>query len=134
MTGRRSDRFNQDRRGLHAMEEKMTEVRSVRIICDPVLRDGVLKQISDFGVTGFTWWEAHGKGHRETVPDVETMAGWNRSFGGEKRTYIEVWCPPQIAEKIVVFCQGSQFRGIGMIVGLGPLLVHEDESVKFAVK
>jgi hypothetical protein len=114
------------------MDVKMTEVRAVRIICDPVLKDGVLKQLTDFGAAGFTWWEAHGKGHRETVPDVQTMSGWHRSLGGEDRIYIEVWCHPQIAERIVLYCQGSQFRGIGMIVGLGPLLIHEDESSKFA--
>jgi hypothetical protein len=116
------------------MPENMTEIRSVRIICDPVLKDGVLKQIAEFGVTGHTWWEAHGKGHRETVPDVQTMAGWNRSFGGENRIYIEVWCPPQFAERIVCYCQGSQFRGIGMIVGLEALLIHEQECRKFSPK
>ena len=100
------------------MLEKMTEIRSVRIICDPVLNEGVLKKLAEFGATGFTWWDTHGKGHRETVPDVQTMSGWNLSFGGENRISIEVWCRPRIADKIIAYCQGSQFRGIGMIAGL----------------
>jgi hypothetical protein len=116
------------------MFENMKEVRSVRIICDPVLKDGVLKQLADFGACGFTWGEAHGKGHRETVPNVQTMAGWNRSFGGESRVYIEVWCHPEIAQKIISYCHGSHFRGIGMIVGLEVLMIHEDECRKFSAK
>jgi hypothetical protein len=116
------------------MDLNMTEVRSVRIICDAALKDGVLKQLNDLGASGFTWWQAHGKGHRETVPDVETMSGWHSSLGGEDRIMVEVWCHPKLAEQIVLFCQGSQFRGIGMIVGTCPVMVHDEESAKFTVK
>ncbi len=93
-----------------------------------------MKQLADFGVAGFTWWEAHGKGHPETVPDVQTISGWHKSFGAENQICIEVWCNPAVAERIVEYCQGSQFRGIGMIVGIAPLFIHEDEAPKFAKK
>ena len=108
------------------------EVRSVRIFCDPVLKDGVLKKLAELGVAGFTWWEAHGKGHRETVPDVQTTAGWHRGLGSEERVCVEVWCNLSIAEEIVTYCQGHQFRGIGMIAGVAPLWIHRDEFTKFA--
>ena len=116
------------------MAVSFAEIHSVRIFCDPVLKDRVLQQLTDFGAAGFTWWDAHGKGHRETVPDVQTISGWQRSLGGENRVCIEVWCNFQVAEQIIAFCQGNQFRGIGMIVGLGPLLIDEDEAAKFAEK
>jgi nitrogen regulatory protein PII len=116
------------------MAVKLVEFRAVRMICDPALKDSVLKQLTDFGAAGFTWWDAHGKGHPETVPDVQTISGWHQSLGAENRVYIEVWCNSQVAEMIVEHCQGSQFRGIGMIVGVAPLLIHEDEAAKFAEK
>jgi hypothetical protein len=62
------------------------------------------------------------------------MSGWNRSFGGENRIYIEVWCSPQIADNIIAHCQGSQFRGIGMIAGLQVLRIHDEECRKFSAK
>jgi nitrogen regulatory protein PII len=113
------------------MSAPYEEIRSVRIVCDPALKDGVLAQLAEFGVPGFTWWEAHGKGHRETVPDVQTVGGWPRGLGNEERVCIEIWCAPSIAEKIIAYCQGSQFRGIGMIVGVGPFWLHRDEVAKF---
>jgi nitrogen regulatory protein PII len=116
------------------MAVKLVEVRAVRIICDPVLKDGVLKQLADFGAAGFTWWDAHGKGHPETVPDVQTISGFHQSFGAENRVCIEAWCNLEVADMIVAYSQGSQFRGIGMIVGISPLLIHEDEAAKFAKK
>jgi hypothetical protein len=70
----------------------------------------------------------------ETVPDVETISGWQRSLGGEDRIMIEVGCHPKLAEQILLFCQGSQFRGIGMIVGMCPVMVHEEETAKLTVK
>ena len=81
------------------MDLNMTEVRSVRIICDTALKDGVLKQLNDLGASGFTWWQAHEKGHRETVPDVETMSGWQRSGGGEDRIMIEIGVLPNWLNK-----------------------------------
>jgi nitrogen regulatory protein PII len=114
------------------MSDPFVEVRSVRIVCDPVLKDGVLEQLKELDAPGFTWWEAQGKGHRETVPDVQTAAGWHRGLGSEKRVCIEVWCSRSIAEKILAYCQGSQFRGIGMIAGVEPFWIHRDELAKFA--
>lgn len=38
---------HQSRRPFDSMDLNMTEVRSVRIICDPALKDGVLKQLND---------------------------------------------------------------------------------------
>ena len=110
----------------------LQEVRSVRIVCDPALKEGVLAKLEEFQAPGFTWWEAHGKGHRETVPDVQTIAGWHKGLGSERRVCIEVWCNQAIAEQIVAFCQGKQFRGIGMIAGMAPFWIHSDEAAKFA--
>jgi hypothetical protein len=31
------------------MANKLVEVRAVRMICDPILKDGVLKQLADSG-------------------------------------------------------------------------------------
>jgi nitrogen regulatory protein PII len=110
------------------------EVRSVRIICDPDLQSRVLEQVRDLGASGFTWWEVHGLGHREAVPDVQTASGWHRSLGGESRIVIEVWCTQSVAEKILAYCQDRQFKGIGMIAAMVPLLIHEDEAAKFPTK
>ncbi|HXY37545.1 MAG TPA: hypothetical protein VEI07_25200 [Planctomycetaceae bacterium] len=116
------------------MSAQFEEVRSVRIFCDPVLKEGVLKKLVELGVAGFTWWEAHGKGHPETVLDVQTTAGWHRGLGSEERVCIEAWCNSSLAEAIVDYCQGRQFRGIGMIAGMAPLWIHADEAAKFAAK
>ena len=116
------------------MATKLVEARSVHITCDTALKDGVLKHIDELGATGFTWWNAHGKGHRETVPDVQTISGWHKGFGGENRVCIEVWCSVPVAEKILAYCQEPQFNGIGMIAALQPLLIQEEEATKWAAK
>jgi hypothetical protein len=77
---------------------------------------------------------AHGLGHREKVPDVQTVSGWHRSLGGESRICIEVWCAVDVAEKILAYCQESEFRGIGMIAAAQPLLIHQEEASKFFTK
>jgi hypothetical protein len=114
------------------MSDPLEEVRSVRIVCDPALKDGVLMQLEELGVSGFTRWAAHGMGHRETVPDVQTASGWNRGFGSEERICVEAWCKLSTAQKIVDYCEGSQFRGIGMIAGVAPVWIHRDEAARFA--
>jgi nitrogen regulatory protein PII len=116
------------------MSTTLEEVRSVRIVCDPALKDGVLEKLVELRAPGFTWWEAHGKGHRETVPDVQTISGWHKGLGTERRVVIEVWCHPSVAEEIIAYCQGSQFKGIGMIAGIAPFWMHRDEVAKFAPK
>jgi hypothetical protein len=113
---------------------KSVEARAVRIVCDTALQEGVLREIDELGAAGFTWWRAHGKGHHETVPDVETISGWHKSFGSENRVCIEVWCTPAVAEKILTYCQGKQFTGIGMIAAVQPLMIHEEEAAKWAAK
>ena len=107
--------------------DQYVEIRAVRIICDSVLKDGLLKELRALGVTGVTWWAVHGEG---TVTEIESVAAWNRASTGLSRIYIEVWCHSSIADKIVAYCQGTRFEGIGMIVGLEPLLVHKDETAK----
>jgi len=109
------------------MTAQYAEIRAVRIICDTVLKDGLLKELRALGATGVTWWAAHGEG---TVTEIETVAAWNRASTGLSRIYIEVWCHASVADKIVAYCQGSRFEGIGMIVGLEALLVHKDEAAK----
>lgn len=104
------------------MSVKFTEVRSVRIICDGRLKDHMLREVLDLGATGYTWWEAHGKGQHEMLDNL---------FSGLDRIYIEVWCNASTAERISAYCQGDQFRGMGMTVGLETLLVPETEAAKF---
>jgi hypothetical protein len=112
----------------------LVEARSVRIICDTALKEGVLKHIDELGAAGFTWWNAHGKGHRETVPDVQTISGWHKSLGSENRICIEAWCTSPVAERILSYCQGKQFAGIGMIAAIELLMIHEEEAAKWVAK
>jgi|SRR5579871_5627799 len=107
------------------MSVKFSEVRAVRIICDGRLKDRLLQQVLQLGATGYTWWEAHGKGEHETLDNL---------FSGLDRVYIEVWCGPEVAEKIAAHCASAQFRGIGMTVGVDALQVPEAELSKFAKK
>jgi nitrogen regulatory protein PII len=111
--------------GHHA--DQYAEIRAVRIICDSVLKDRVLTELHALGATGFTWWEVHGEG---TVTEIGTMGVLHRPNVGLSRIYFEVWCHSTVADKIVAYCQGTRFEGIGMIVGLEPLLVHKDEAAK----
>jgi len=46
---------------------QFVEVQAVRIICDSVVGERVLKELNALGVPGCTWWQAHGEG---TVPEV----------------------------------------------------------------
>jgi hypothetical protein len=103
------------------MDDQLVEIRSVRIICDSVLKDRVLNQLHTFGATGHTFWPAYGAG---TV--VET--GWPEAFSHPNRIYVEVWCRPAVAGKIVEYCRGTAFEGIGMIAGVQPLWIHADEA------
>ena len=107
------------------MSVKFAEVRSVRIICDGQLKNRILDQLPKLGAAGYTWWEAHGKGEHETISDL---------YSGLDRVYIEVWCCLEVAEKILGYCLGPQFRGVGMTVGVDTLLVAESEAGKFAAK
>ena len=105
------------------MSVKFLEVRSVRIICDGRLKDRLLQQVLQLSfTTGYTWWEAHGKGQHEMLDNL---------FSGLDRVYIEVWCNLETAEKIAAHCQSDQFRGLGMTVGMESFLVPESESAKF---
>jgi hypothetical protein len=103
------------------MMGKLIEVRAVRIICDVVLRERVLKELDKLGASGHTAWPAYGHG---TVHE----AGWPDAFASPNRVYVEVWCRKSVAEKIVEYCHSSKFEGIGMIAGVHPLWVHEDEA------
>jgi nitrogen regulatory protein PII len=104
------------------MSVTLKEVRSVRIVCDSFLIDDVLEHLTQFGATGYTWWRAHGQGDHPTGTGL---------FTEMRRVSIEVWCNLEVAEKIVAYCQSSQFRDIGMAVGTTPLMVPEDEAAKF---
>jgi hypothetical protein len=99
--------------------KKLTEVRVVRIICDSILKEGLLGQLHDFGATGWTWWLAHGKGEHPTD------AGF---FNELPQMYIEVWCREKVAQKIMNYCNSSHFDGIGMSVGISPLFVSPEQA------
>jgi len=94
-----------------------TEVQAVRIICDIVLKDNLLDKLAEFGAKGFTWWEVNGKGENITHFPFNQII---------PRVYIEVWCNELVAEKIFKHCS-EHYKNIGMIVGISPILIHEDE-------
>ena len=101
------------------MSEKLTEVRAVRIVCDSVLKEGLLKHLHQLGATGWTWWLAHGKGEHPTD------AGF---FNELPQMYVEVWCHHDVAEKIMDYCNSRQFAGIGMAVGISSLHVSPEQA------
>jgi hypothetical protein len=101
------------------MPNKLTEVRSVRIICDSVLKDGLFKHLHELGATGWTWWLAHGKGEHPTD------AGF---FNELPQTYAEVWCHGDVADKIIEYCNSSHFASIGMSVGVSSLFVSAEQA------
>jgi hypothetical protein len=105
------------------MPGKLVEVRAVRIICDVVLRERVVKELDRLGAPGHTAWSAYGHG---TVQDI----GWPETFASPNRVFLEVWCRESVADQIVGYCQSSKFEGIGMIAGVHPIWIHEDEAAK----
>ena len=105
------------------MAGKLVEIQAVRIICDVVLRQRVVKELDNLGAHGHTAWPAYGHG---TVQDI----GWPEAFASPNRVCIEVWCQMSVAEKVVDYCQSSKFEGIGMIAGVHPLWIHEHEAAK----
>ncbi len=98
---------------------KLTEVRAVRIICDAVLKDELLKHLHDLGATGSTWWRAHGKGEHPTDDGL---------FNESPQMYLEVWCHVDVAEKIMKYCNSSHFTHIGMAAGVTPLYVSAAQA------
>ncbi len=103
----------------------MKEIKSVRIICDGTLKDKIVKKVLDLGATGYTYWECHGMGRKEMVP---------QHFSGFERVYIEVWCVDKVADKIVKYCDGDQFRSHGVTVGVEGMLISDHEMEKFQKK
>jgi hypothetical protein len=99
------------------------EVRAVRIICDEILKDNLLKRLHDLGATGWTWWLAHGKGAHPTDAGL---------FNELRQIYVEVWCTSPVAEKIFEYCNSSHFEGIGMSVAISPLLVSSEQAAALA--
>jgi len=104
------------------MPIELVELRSVCIICDSVLKDRVLKEIIKLGATGYTWWEVHGRGEHDTETNI---------FSGLVRLKIEAWCSVAVAEKILAYCQASQFRELGMSAAVTTIRVHPDEAAKY---
>jgi hypothetical protein len=103
----------------------LREVRAVRIVCDDFLRKNLLEQLSRFGATGYTWWQAHRKGEHPTDSGILSEL---------RRICVEIWCSQEVADKILSHCQSNQFRHSGMAVGVTSLLIPEDEAAKFTAK
>lgn len=101
---------------------KYAEIKAVRIICDGILKDGILEQVMKFGAGGYTWWEAHGKGRKENI---------NMLFHGLDRLYIEIWCSTEVCDRIVEYYESDAFRNHGVTVGVETLLVKESELPKY---
>lgn len=78
--------------------------------------------LTQFGATGYSWWHVHGKGEHPTGTGF---------FNEWLRAYIEVWCTVEVAEKILEYCQSSQFDARGMTVGVTPLFVSAAEAAKY---
>jgi hypothetical protein len=106
------------------MNAQLVEGRAVRIICDVVLKNRVLNELNSLGATGYTAWPAYGEG---TAPEPS----WIESFSIPNRVYVEVWCKPAVADKIVEYCESTRFEEIGMIAGVHPLWIHESEAANF---
>jgi len=106
------------------MLDQFVEVKALRIICDSVLKDQVLNELSARGATGYTWWQVQGKGS-------VSEPCWSGNKALQNRIYVEVWCKSSVAEKIVELCRESRFKAIGMIVGIQQLWVHQDEAANF---
>ncbi len=101
----------------------LTEVRAVRIVCDDYLKVRLLEQLTQMGATGHTWWPAHGQGEHPTETGF---------LNEQRRVYIEVWCNLEVAEKILTYCLGNEFRSVGMAVGVASLFVSADAAAKFS--
>ncbi len=101
------------------MPTKLTEVQAVRIICDSILKDGLLKHLGELGATGWTWWLAHGRGEHPTDAGFCTEV---------PQMYVEIWCHSDVAKKIVDYCNSSHFAGIGMSVGVSALFVSPEQA------
>jgi hypothetical protein len=99
----------------------LTEVRAVRIVCDDYLKARLLEHLTQMGATGYTWWSAHGQG------DHPTETGFLKE---QRRVYIEAWCNLEVAEKILTYCLGNEFRSVGMAVGVTSLLVPADDAAQ----
>jgi hypothetical protein len=113
------------------MSAAFEEVRSVRIVCDPALKNGVFGKLEELNAPGFT-------GGRLTEKVIEKRSRTcKRSRVGSEASEAKSESASRSgatfpSEKIVAYCQGSQFRGIGMIAGVEPFWIHRDEAAKFA--
>jgi hypothetical protein len=105
------------------MSATRKEIQAVRIICDIVLKDDLLVHLTELGATGWTWWPAYGKGEHPTEAGL---------FRDLQSMYVEVWCHAEVAERILAYCNSSHFTGIGMAVGVSPLLVSKEQAARFA--
>ncbi len=103
------------------MLSKFVEVHALRMMFDSVIRDRVIKALNSLGVTGYTWWQAHGEG-------MVSEPGWSDSKVVLNRICVEVWCKPSLAQKIVEYSQADQFKDVAMMVGIHPIWIHEDEA------
>ena len=103
------------------MAGKLIEVRAVRIICDVVLRERVLTELERHweppvirpGLSTGTERCARLVGGTRSLPPIAFMS----KFGAE-----------MLAERIIEYCESSKFDGIGLIAGVHPLWIHEDEA------
>ena len=106
------------------MSITLTEVRAVRIICDEILKDELLQQLTHLGATGYTWWHSNGSSTHPTSGYLSEL----------RRVYIEVWCNLEVGEKFLTHCNSSQFRNANMVVGVTSLSVSEEMAAKIIKK
>ena len=107
-------------------KNKLVEIMGVRIICNEYLKEKVIDGLYRLGVSGFTWWEARGKGQHSAL-----------EYLGGSRLCVEVWCVEAMAEKVLAFVHElaveyeAQSRRQGVIAAVEKLLVSAADVHKF---
>jgi hypothetical protein len=95
------------------------EFRAVRIVCDFILKDHVLKDVLELGASGYTWGRAEGAGEHDFD---------GHDFTGPERVWVEVWCDVPLMEKIVTHFHQEGFRKLALIIGVQPVFIHQRDA------
>jgi hypothetical protein len=107
------------------MSVHFVEVRTVRIVCDAILKDHVLKDVIKLGANGYTWGNAQGTGEHDFNGET---------FTGPERVWVDVWCDIPLSEKIVIHFKQAGFHDLAIVVGVQPIWVPQDDAHKFTTK
>ncbi len=95
-------------------------ISKVTVYCDSRLKDTFIQYGEEAGATGHTWFDCHGKGRRELIPDP---------YSGADRVGIIFLCNEATADKIVEGC--LKYRGQGVTVYKEKVQVPQGDALKF---